>query len=487
MTDGDAFRVLPSDWREQVRRHGKAGFTRQEMIRLGFWTVERERPPAATRPNPEASERVARLRAERSERADALAALERRLADIDARLVSARSVEAAIAEARRIRIKRVKAARAERMARRAAERADRRERDRAWRSETLPFLGRGVSGGLRYEGGDPARVAGLGLPWFATPSELAAAMGIATGELAWLTYHRKASAVDHYVRFTIPKKGGGLRTLSAPKTRMRAAQRWLLDAIVARIEPAPAALAFRPGTSTVLNARVHAGGAVVVRLDIEDFFPSITFRRVKGLFESFGYNEGIASIFALLATEAPRVAVTLDGQTRHVALGERRLPQGACTSPALTNVLCRRLDRRLTGIARLLGFAYTRYADDMIFSSPDPDAPVGRLLHGARRVIDEEGFRVHETKTRVMRRGGRQAVTGIVVNGGTPRLARRDLRRFRAFLHGCATRGLAAMGERIGGDARAYARGYLAYVRMVNPAQAERIVRDHPWLAGRAA
>ncbi len=82
------------------------------------------------------------------------------------------------------------------------------------------------------------------------------------------------------------------------------------------------------------------GRAIVIRIDLKDFFPSVGFKRVKRLYESFGYNEGVASLFALLSTEAPRVAMNFDGKKYHVAIGQRALPQGACTSPALTNILC---------------------------------------------------------------------------------------------------------------------------------------------------
>jgi hypothetical protein len=130
-----------------------------------------------------------------------------------------------------------------------------------------------------------------------------------------------------------------------------------------------AAMAFRPGKNIAHNAQIHAGANVVLRIDFKDFFPSITFKRVKWMFESLGFNEAISSLFALISTEAPRVALTLDGEKHHVAVTQRFLPQGACTSPAITNILCRVLDKRLSGAAGKLGFVYTRYADDLVFSS----------------------------------------------------------------------------------------------------------------------
>jgi retron-type reverse transcriptase len=458
------------DWRARVRQIGKAAFIREEMERLGFWKPDAVRTEQAVAA-------LAELRATQEE----LIALRAELAELDSAIADARDLPKMLAEIRRRRIERVRAAREERRQERARQQQQRRCEDQERRRRTPPFLGRGVSAGLRYEGGDPAGVAALGLPPLESAADVAAAIGIAPEELAWLTYHRGAAAVDHYHRFTIPKRTGGERVISSPKRRLRVAQRWLLDAILTRLEPHEAATAFRTGRSIVDNAALHAGRAVVVRVDLEAFFPSITFRRVKGLFESFGYSEGVATLLALLATEAPRVAATLDGERRFVAVGARQLPQGACTSPAITNLLCRKLDRRLSGAARVFGFAYSRYADDLVFSHSGPEAPVGSLLATLRRIITAEGFRVNEEKTAVMRPQHRQAVTGLVVNE-VPRVSRRDLRRFRAFLHHCETEGIDTVSRRLGHSAHAYAAGYLSFLHMVSPEQEARIRRAHPWL-----
>ena len=351
-----------------------------------------------------------------------------------------------------------------------------------WRRKTLPFLGEGVSKGLVYDAGEPEKLAALGLPLLTSASDVAAAIGIEETELAWLTYHRAASSLDHYSRFAIPKKRGGTRVLSSPKRRLRVAQNWLLEHILAPLPVHEAAAAFRPGLSVVDNAARHTGRAVVARIDLKDFFPSVTLPRVRRLFREMGYSGGVATLFALLATEAPRAAVTLDGLPRFVAIGERSLPQGACTSPALTNLLCRRLDSRLAGAAEALGFRYSRYADDLVFSHTEASAPVGILLALARCIIADVGFTVNEEKTSVLRPQHRQVVTGIVVNE-TPHVSRPDLRRFRAVLHRCETVGVAEVSRQMGKDARAYASGYLAFLHVVAPEQAARLALKHPWVA----
>jgi hypothetical protein len=179
--------------------------------------------------------------------------------------------------------------------------------------------------------------------------------------------------------------------------------------------------------------------------------------------------------------------LTLDGKKYHVALAQRSVPQGAPTSPALTNLLCRRLDARLSGMAAHFGFVYSRYADDLVFSSADEKANAPAMQSGALKVVEESGFVANDGKTAVLRPHRRQSVTGLVVNkandDASPRLSRRDLRNFRAFLHSYQTRGREAMTERIGKDALAYAQGYLSFIHMVNAEQEAKIRRDFPWIS----
>jgi retron-type reverse transcriptase len=163
----------------------------------------------------------------------------------------------------------------------------------------------------------------------------------------------------------------------------------------------------------------------------------------------------------------------LDGITYFVARGPRRLPQGAPTSPAITNLLCRRLDRRVAGWAKKHGFIYTRYADDLTVSSKDKAAPVGRMLAFLRKLVVTEGFAIHRDKVRVVRRGRRQEVTGVVVNE-RPGVPRDELRKFRALLHHIDKDGPAGKTWGAGaGDVLASALGFAAYVSMVDKAKGE--------------
>ena len=466
---------VPTDWRARIKEQGKDAFEMAEMRRLGFWP-----PHEGLQEEVEIAEReVARLDRE-------MAPLRRELIEVEAEIAKTADVQSALDEIRARRIERVKKEREERRERRKVEAAQRAELWKQKRVDEPQFLGYGVSQGLRFEGGDDEQRARLGLPILQKPADIAALIGIETRELTWLCYHRGASSIDHYHRFQIPKKRGGVRNVSSPKTRLRVAQRWLLESVLRPLPIHPAATAFAPGASVVDNANRHMGRAVVVRIDLKDFFPSIGFKRVKRGFESFGYNEGIATMLALLSTEAPRVELTLDETKHHVAIGERVLPQGACTSPAITNLLCRRLDARLTGIAATLGFVYSRYADDLVFSSDDPQADTDKLIGLTRRVVADEKLTVNDEKTAVMRPNMRQVVTGLVVNAQDaegPRVSRADLRRFRAFLHRYEQLGAEKMSEQIGRDALSYARGMIAWIAMSDEGRAAKFVGAHPWLA----
>ncbi len=279
-----------------------------------------------------------------------------------------------------------------------------------------------------------------------TPADLARALGVTAPVLRWMCFHRDVNPSSHYHFWTIPKRDGSRRTIMAPKRELKVAQRWLLRNVFEKLPVHAAAHGFLAERSIASNAHVHAGADVIVKVDVKDFFPTISWRRVKGLLRRAGIAENVATLIALLVTESPREIVQFRGKTLYVAKGARACPQGAPTSPAITNAICFRLDKRLSGLARMMGFAYTRYADDLTFSfavkkrdkrSRVP-APIGALLHGVRRILEAEGFRIHEKKTTVMRGGNAQRVTGLVVNhapGAPPARVPRDvIRRLRAAI-----------------------------------------------------
>lgn len=332
---------------------------------------------------------------------------------------------------------------------------------------------RGVGAKQRGAVTELARLNTLGLPIFHTEQDLARWLGISLARLRWYTYDNPADTTWHYTRWTIKKRNGGERVILAPKRELKALQRKVLAGIVARVPVAATTHGFVPGRSTVTNARVHAGRSVVLKLDLKDFFPNITYPRVRGLFISLGYSYPVAATLALLCTEYDREAFTRAGTRHYVSIGPRHLVQGAPTSPGLANLVAWKLDRRLGGLAAKRGFAFTRYADDLTFSGDDR-AAVDQLRGLARRIIDEEHFTVNSPKTRVAPRSARQVVTGLVVNEATatPRALRR---RLRAILHNAQRTGLEAQNRDHRDDFAAYLRGMIAYIQGVQPRHATRL------------
>jgi RNA-directed DNA polymerase len=209
-----------------------------------------------------------------------------------------------------------------------------------------------------------------------------------------------------------------------------------------------------PGRSVRTAAAPQAGRAVVLGMDLEAFFAWVSAPRVWGLLQSTtGLPEPVAHLVTgMVTTTAPRsvwralpVAAGADARERHRPLGVRvarpHLPQGAPTSPALANLVCFRLDRRLAGLAATVGARYTRYVDDLTFSG-DRRIRGDRFAALVSEVAAEEGFRVNPAKTRVAGAGSRQRVLGAVVNA-RPTLPRPERDALRALLHNCARHGWA--------------------------------------------
>lgn len=454
-------------WQSRLKRLGREYFIVEEMIRLGFLEITTEQYQLL-------QDGYAQLNA-----------LDGELQRLGQELKGTEDITPLLKEIRRNRIERVRAKRALRKVDKARARQARREEVTRRKRQTPFYLGEGVSAGLQFTGTDAAKLAAAGLPVLHTLDDLAGASGLEARQWIWLSYHRRTARIDHYTRFEIPKKKGGTRPIAAPKRTLRQAQQWILEHLLNPRTIHPNAMAFLPGKNIRHNAEKHTGKAIVVRIDLKDFFPSVKYPRVKGLFRYLGYNEGIATVLALVCTDALRVAARLDGQDYFVALSERFLPQGTCTSPALTNILCGDvgyLDHRLTCLADKGNWQYSRYADDLVFSTPDPAADLKSLLGPVHKIVADEGFAVNPEKTRVMRPHQRQAVTGVLVNEARPKIGRQDLRRFRAFLHQLGQIGVPAMSARLGKDAKRYAQGYWAFVQMVQPEQAASLLGKHPWL-----
>ena len=326
-----------------------------------------------------------------------------------------------------------------------------------------------------------------GLPALTTAGELARWLQISPAELDWFADCRgrerqhAEGPLRHYRYRWIPKSSGRKRLVEIPKVRLKNLQRRILAEILARVVPHEACHAFREGHSIVSCAASHIGQRVVLRIDLREFFPSIRRSRVQTLFHMLGYPEEVARLLTGLCTNSAPAEVFADQEMPERLAVERNvfevphLPQGAPTSPALANLCGFRLDCRLAGLARRHGISYTRYADDLVFSGDREFARnLARFRVFACAIVLNEGFAIRRRKTRVMRSGCRQEVTGIVVNQRL-NVPRDEFDRLKAILHNCVT--LGPQGQNRGGhqNFREHLRGRIAYVQMIHAVKGERL------------
>jgi RNA-directed DNA polymerase len=442
---------------DAIAKSSKEDFILEEMKRFGFWDI--------SQPVPKVSEELTNKRKKLQTELNDLLKIQQQYNNTQ---------------------KLMKEMRAERMAAALIKRKNTKERKIALRTQkaevwaenqikNISYLGEGVSGGLNNQQSETAKLQQLGLPIFETAEDLSKAMKLSMSELRFLAYHRKTSTVSHYQRFEIPKKTGGQRLISAPMPRLKKAQYWILENILYKLSTHKAAHGFVPQLSIVSNAQNHIGKQVLINIDLKDFFPTVTFKRIKGLFVALGYAEQLATIFALLCSEPNVDKVELDGKTFFVSKGERLLPQGAPTSPAITNLICHKLDLRLAGLSKKFNYQYSRYADDISFSAIHSD-DINLILRQAQQIVTEEGFVVNPKKIQVMRAGSQKEVTGIVVNEKL-NVSREQMKIFRSVLHTLATKG--ADKVKFGGaDLQKSIQGFANFINMVNAEKGEKILAE---------
>lgn len=324
-------------------------------------------------------------------------------------------------------------------------------------------------------------------------------------QLEWLAdehrylTHYADSALGHYHRRWLPKHSGGHRLVEAPKSDLKLVQQKILGAILEHIPVHSAAHGFVKGRSPLTHAQLHVGKRVLLRLDLENFFGTVTFARVRHVFATAGYATSVSRRLAALCTTSvpwpemhrlPRPThpeeVPEAARLRRQAF-TRHLPQGAPTSPTLANCVAFHLDTRLAAAANAAGATYSRYADDLAFSwDRDPGRGVERFVTLVSAIAADEGFTVQHRKTRVMRPNQRQELAGIVVNQ-RPNPRRQDLERLEAILTNCV-RSTPESQNRAGvSDFRAHLLGRIGWVHALAPEKAaplralfERIVWPTP-------
>ena len=274
--------------------------------------------------------------------------------------------------------------------------------------------------GLRLDNGKPVE----------TAQDAARFLGVSLGKLTYALY--RAPDEQRYRAFEIPKRTGGMRQIHAPIGVIRELQEKLAPLLQLQYVAHPGAHGFIKERSILTNAAEHVGQRFVLNIDLEDFFPSVNFGRVRGIFMAAPFKLGpaAAALFAQLCTH------------------RNGLPQGAPTSPPLSNFASVQLDRALSRLARENGVRYSRYADDITFSCNHTVFPAAiavsaqgeggvlgvRAGEALERATIASGFAINHKKVRLQKRDQRQSVTGLNVNSKA-NVSRRRIRRIRAMLH----------------------------------------------------
>jgi RNA-directed DNA polymerase len=273
-----------------------------------------------------------------------------------------------------------------------------------------------------------------------TAWDVAEFLDVPYGSMSWILY--RAPPEERYTPFEIPKRSGGMRLIHSPRGLVRQMQATLAPRLQAIYNAHPNAHGFIKARSVLTNARIHVGQRLVLNVDLQDFFPSINFGRVRGLFMKppFSLGPAAAAVLAQLCTH------------------RNGLPQGAATSPILSNFVASDLDRKLTRIAKETNTRYSRYADDITFSGNQASLPPTlvefapaeedgalkvRVGEALERAIASSGFSVNHGKVRLQKRHERQTVTGLNVNQRA-NVTRKRIRKVRAMLHAWEKHGLEA-------------------------------------------
>lgn len=244
--------------------------------------------------------------------------------------------------------------------------------------------------------------------------------------------------VDPYRVFPIKKRSGGRRYICAPEPTLQQMQRWIHDHILCSSASlcsiAAQATAFLPDTNHCVNAKRHLGAEWLIKIDIQDFFESISERQVYRVFRSFGYSSLVSFGLTRVCTRAlywqdrrfTKKVKRWQSNTEYKFSNESTvgyLPQGAPTSPVLANLVCRELDKNLSDLAAASLLTYSRYADDMVFSGEFSDrSEAVDFLNRVIQVVTKQGFRINRLKTGIRKAGSRRIVTGLLVDGDKVRV-----------------------------------------------------------------
>ena len=480
-----------AEYRQRVNHMGKKEFTLLKMQEYGFWPKNLPTPyERQDNETPEQYEKRKELLKEYQRIIDEIGNLYKEKDDINIKLRQLMKEYDQTWDYEKIRLDVGKKIMQESIARRAERKKqkelEKKQRSEAWekkKSEEIVFIGKGYSGQLDHREIHEERLVSQGLPIIKTDKDLAKLLGIEYKQLRFLVYHRDVVYVDHYNRYTIPKKKGGTRNIAAPKATMKTAQRKILEEILSKISISEHAHGFLKGKSVVSGAQSHVKQPeLLINMDLENFFPTITFERVRGMFRAFGYSGYIASLLAMICTYCERMPIEVRGEIKYVKTSDRIMPQGSPASPMITNIICMKLDKRLSGLATESGFVYTRYADDMSFSLREEKTLENSNLDTRKfcglilKIVSEEGFKINKAKTRFLRKNNRQCITGVVINNEEIGVPKKWIKRLRAAIYNANK--LKVSGDAVPSHVINEISGMTAWIKSVNAERYKDIIDD---------
>lgn len=287
-----------------------------------------------------------------------------------------------------------------------------------------------------------------------------------------------------YYYYLVPKKNGAMRRIIVPNDDLKGVQRWINKHILQAINPLDCVTGFVPGKSIVNNAQIHENKKYILNLDLKDFFESISIDRVERLFYSLGYKQEIALFIAnICTTTINKKYIRWKFNENHIKYFEPLLQkekpflvQGAPTSPTIANLICYRMDKKLISHTKRHGINYSRYADDITFSS-DNVHTLPKMSY-IKKLMIEENFQLNEKKIKLLKNGMRQEVTGLLINERVriPRAYKKDIYR---HLHFCMKYGGISHFNTIKSKynlSRDWLLGRIFYVNAVEPEEAKKML-----------
>ncbi|MFW2487323.1 reverse transcriptase domain-containing protein [Clostridium chromiireducens] len=499
------------DYREIVNQMGKKEFTLLKMQEYGFWP--KNLPTPYERQENETQEEYAHRKSlikkyekiikQISDLYNEKDKINQKLRELKKRYNETWDYEKIRSDVAKAIMEESIARRKERKEKRALEKEQKSEDWKKEKERRIVFIGKGYSNSLFDKESDTERLLSLGLPIIEDDKEISDLFEIEYTKLRFLAFHRDVVTLDHYHRYTIPKKKGGERNIAAPKSILKNVQRKILEKILSKIPVSHYAHGFLRGRSVVSGAKAHAIDEkhviiedsrisknidtersaqervpLLINIDIEDFFGTITFERVRGMFKSFGYSGYVSSLLAMLCTYCERMPIEVRGEIKYVKTSNRILPQGSPASPMITNIICGKLDKRLSGMALKNNCGYTRYADDMSFSFKQEinKQELRNFIGLTSKIVMEEGFKINHKKTHFLRNNNRQCITGIVINNHKIGVPKKWIKTLRAAIYN--SKKLIKSGEKVPMSTINEISGMVSWIKSVNEERYVNIIEE---------